>query len=130
MAKTVKKVKKNKKTTVKKGAPQSKKSSVQKKQNKMSIMLHSYDHKLLDLVTGNISKIIQSTNVKYTVVPFRTKKKVYTILRAPFKYKDDREQFEYRKHRRLITIYDIKEDTINSLRNISLPSGVDIQIKT
>ena len=105
--------------------------TVQRKKDKntIKIIIKSYDHKLLDLVAQNIFKVIKTTNSEATIVPLPTNKKKFTVLRATFKFKDAREQFEIRLHRRLITIYSAKEEAINSLRNISLPGGVDIQIK-
>ena len=58
-----------------------------------------------------------------------TEKQVYTVLRATFKYKDSREQFEIRTHKRLIYITNPQKGTIDALRNLDLPSGVEIDIK-
>ena len=62
-------------------------------------------------------------------VPLPTEKQVYTLLRAVHKYKDSREQFEIRTHKRIIDITNPKKETIDALKNLDLPSGVDIEIK-
>lgn len=62
-------------------------------------------------------------------IPLPTEKQVYTILRATFKYKDSREQFEIRTHKRLVYITNPQKDTVDALRKLDLPSGVDIDIK-
>ena len=94
------------------------------------VRLQAYDHKILDL---SVEKIIQAaTKTGAGVVgpiPLPTEKQVYTILRAVHKYKDSREQFEIRTHKRLIDITNPTKETIETLRKLDLPSGVDIDIK-
>ncbi len=94
------------------------------------VRLQAYDHKILDL---SVEKIIQAaTKTGAGVVgpiPLPTEKQVYTILRAVHKYKDSREQFEIRTHKRLIDITNPTRDTIETLRKLDLPSGVDVDIK-
>ncbi len=97
---------------------------------KIRVRLKAYDHKILDL---SVEKIVQAAkNTGATVVgpiPLPTEKQVYTILRAVHKYKDAREQFEIRTHKRLIDIINPNKQTIDTLTRLDLPSGVDIEIK-
>lgn len=94
------------------------------------VRLQAYDHKILD---ASVEKIISSAKKSGAGVvgpiPLPTEKQVYTILRAVHKYKDSREQFEIRTHKRLIDITNPTKDTVNELRRLDLPSGVDIDIK-
>ena len=94
------------------------------------VRLQAYDHKILDL---SVEKIIQAaTKTGAGVVgpiPLPTEKQVYTILRAVHKYKDSREQFEIRTHKRLIDITNPTKETVDTLRKLDLASGVDIDIK-
>ena len=97
---------------------------------KIRIRLKAYDYRILDL---SVEKIVQATkNSGASVVgpiPLPTEKQVYTILRAVHKYKDAREQFEIRTHKRLIDIVNPNKQTIDILTHLDLPSGVDIEIK-
>ena len=94
------------------------------------IRLKAYDHQLID---STAEKIVESAKRNGATVsgpiPLPTKKEVVTILRAVHKYKDSREQFEMRTHKRLIDILEPTPKTIDSLLKISLPAGVDIEIK-
>lgn len=91
--------------------------------------LKSYDHKILDFGVHKILDVIKKTGVNISLVPLPTDKHVYTVLRAVHKYKDSREQFELRIHKRLISISNPNKHTIDALKKIDLPSGVDIDIK-
>ena len=93
--------------------------------NKIRIRLKSFDHKILD---ASAEKIISSAK-KSGPVPLPTEKEIYTILRAVHKYKDSREQFEIRTHKRLIDIVNPTPETVDVLTRLELPSGVDIEIK-
>ena len=97
---------------------------------KIRIRLKAYDYRTLD---DSVEKIITAVkNSGATVVgpiPLPTEKQVYTILRAVHKYKDAREQFEIRTHKRLIDIVNPNKQTIDTLTHLDLPSGVDIEIK-
>ncbi|MGI6644595.1 MAG: 30S ribosomal protein S10 [Bacilli bacterium] len=97
---------------------------------KIRVRLQSYDHALLD---ETVSKIVKSTIDSGAKVigpiPLPTEKQVYTVLRAVHKYKDAREQFEIRTHKRLIDIEHPTKRTIEVLRKFELPAGVDIDIK-
>ena len=100
------------------------------KQQVLRIRLQAYDHKILDVAVQKIVEIANHFNVKIVgPVPLPTEKQVYTILRATFKYKDSREQFEIRTHKRLIYITKPTKETVDSLRRLDLPSGVDINIE-
>lgn len=100
------------------------------KAKKIRVRLQAYDHKLLDMASGKIVSAITKTGARVTgPVPLPTEKQVYTILRAVHKYKDSREQFEIRTHKRIIDINNPNPETVNVLRKLDLPSGVDIDIK-
>lgn len=94
------------------------------------VRLQAYDHKILDLSVEKIVSAAKKTGAGVVgPVPLPTEKQVYTILRAVHKYKDSREQFEIRTHKRLIDITNPTKETIDTLRKLDLPSGVDIDIK-
>ena len=97
---------------------------------KIRIKLKAYDHQLIDQSAQKIVETAERTGAKVAgPIPLPTKKEVITILRAVHKYKDSREQFEMRTHKRLIDILEPTPKTIDSLLKISLPAGVDIEIK-
>ncbi len=94
------------------------------------VRLQAYDHKILDLSVEKIISAAKKTGAGVVgPVPLPTEKQVYTILRAVHKYKDAREQFEIRTHKRLIDITNPTKETMDTLRKLDLPSGVDIDIK-
>jgi small subunit ribosomal protein S10 len=100
------------------------------KASKIRVRLKAYDHVNLDLSAEKI--IAAAKNTGATVVgpiPLPTEKQVFTILRAVHKYKDSREQFEIRTHKRIIDIKNYRKETLDSLKNLDLPAGVDIEIK-
>ncbi len=100
------------------------------KTNKIRIKLKAYDHKILDASSLKIIEAAKATGAKVVgPVPLPTEKQVYTILRAVHKYKDSREQFEMRTHKRLIDIVNPTAKTVDTLTRLDLPSGVDIEIK-
>ena len=100
------------------------------KENKIRIKLKAYDHKILDASSLRIIEAAKATGAKVVgPVPLPTEKQVYTILRAVHKYKDSREQFEMRTHKRLIDIVNPTAKTVDTLTRLDLPSGVDIEIK-
>ena len=93
----------------------------------MRITLKAYDHKLIDQAAANIIDTVKKTGAKVSgPVPMPTKIEKVTIIRAVHKYKDSREQFEIRTHKRLIDIY---SPNVKLLDSIHLPAGVDIKIK-
>ena len=98
--------------------------------NKIRVRLQSYDHTLLDQAVAKIvEQAVESGAKVIGPIPLPTQREVFTVLRAVHKYKDAREQFEIRTHKRLIDITDPTKRTIEFLRKFELPSGVDIDIK-
>ena len=98
--------------------------------NKIRIRLKSFDHKILDTSAEKIVAAAKKSGAQVVgPVPLPTEKEIYTILRAVHKYKDSREQFEKRTHKRLIDINNPSKETIEALTHLDIPSGVDIQIK-
>jgi small subunit ribosomal protein S10 len=97
---------------------------------KIRIRLKAFDHTILDQSAEKIVETAKSTGAKVAgPVPLPTEKDVVTILRAPHKYKDSREQFEIRTHKRLIDILSPSPKTVDALMRLDLPAGVDIEIK-
>ncbi len=97
---------------------------------KIRIKLKAYDHTLIDLSADKIVETVKKTGTKVSgPIPLPTEKEIITILRATHKYKDSREQFELRTHKRLIDIYNPTSKTVDSLMKLDLPAGVDISIK-
>ena len=97
---------------------------------KVRIRLKAYDHRVLDQAASKIVDTVKRTGgVVSGPVPLPTDIEKITILRAVHKYKDAREQFEIRTHKRIIDITNPKKETIDALRNLDLPAGVDIDIK-
>ncbi len=97
---------------------------------KMRIRLKGYDHMLLDQTAERIVETAKRTGAKVSgPIPLPTRKEVITILRAVHKYKDSREQFELRTHKRLIDILMPTAKTVDELSKFDLPAGVDIEIK-
>lgn len=97
---------------------------------KIRVRLQSYDHALLDEAVAKIVEQAVESGAKVVgPIPLPTQREVYTVLRAIHKYKDAREQFEIRTHKRLIDIVDPNKRTVEFLRKFELPSGVDIDIK-
>jgi small subunit ribosomal protein S10 len=97
---------------------------------KIRIRLKSFDHKVLDSSAAKIVETAKRTGAEVAgPVPLPTKKEIITILRAVHKYKDSREQFEMRTHKRLIDIISPTPKTVDALTKLDLPAGVDIEIK-
>ncbi len=97
---------------------------------KIRIRLKAYDHELLDSSAQRIVETAKRTGADVSgPVPLPTEKEIITILRAVHKYKDAREQFEQRTHKRLIDILNPNQKTVDSLMKLNLPAGVDIEIK-
>ena len=96
----------------------------------MRITLKAYDHQLVDASAQKIIETVKKNGATVSgPVPLPTKKEVVTILRAVHKYKDSREQFEMRTHKRLVDILEPTAKTVDSLMRLDLPAGVDIEIK-
>ena len=99
--------------------------------SKISIKLKAYDHRVLDKAALKIVDVVKRTGGNISgPVPLPTEKEIFTVLRAVHKYKDSREQFERRTHKRLIVITEPSKETMDSLTRLDLPSGVDIKIET
>ncbi len=97
---------------------------------KIRIRLKSYDHALIDQASEKIIETAKRTGARVSgPVPLPTEKEVVTILRAVHKYKDSREQFETRTHKRLIDILRPSNKTVEALMGLELPAGVEIEIK-
>ena len=97
---------------------------------KIRIRLKAYDHEVIDLSTKKIVETVVRTQATVRgPIPLPTEKHRYTVIRSPHKYKDSREHFEMRVHKRLLDIVDPTAKTIDSLQRLDLPAGVDIEIK-
>ncbi len=97
---------------------------------KIRIRLKAYDHNLIDQSAAKIVETVKRSGAKVSgPIPLPTKKEVVTILRAVHKYKDSREQFELRTHKRLIDVLSPSAKTIDALKHLDLPAGVDIELK-
>ncbi|HAR4459817.1 TPA: 30S ribosomal protein S10 [Staphylococcus aureus] len=97
---------------------------------KIRIRLKAYDHRVIDQSAEKIVETAKRSGADVSgPIPLPTEKSVYTIIRAVHKYKDSREQFEQRTHKRLIDIVNPTPKTVDALMALNLPSGVDIEIK-
>ena len=97
---------------------------------KIRIKLKAYDHTLIDASADKIVETVKKSGTKVSgPIPLPTEKEIVTVLRATHKYKDSREQFELRTHKRLIDIFNPNAKTVDSLMKLDLPAGVDISIK-
>ena len=98
---------------------------------KIRIRLKAYEHRTLDTAAEKIVETATRTGASVAgPVPLPTERSLYTIIRATHKYKDSREQFEMRTHKRLIDIKDPSKETMDALTHLDIPSGVDVEIKT
>ena len=97
---------------------------------KIRIRLKGYDHQLVDSAAEKIVETVKRTGARVSgPIPLPTEKEVVTILRAVHKYKDSREQFERRIHKRLIDVIKPSPKTVEALMSLELPAGVEIEIK-
>jgi small subunit ribosomal protein S10 len=97
---------------------------------KLRLRLKAYDHKLIDNSAKQIIEAAERNDAKITgPIPLPTEIKKYTVNRSTFVHKDSREQFELRIHKRLIDISNPSQKIIESLSNLNLPAGVDVEIK-
>ena len=97
---------------------------------KVRIKLRAYEHQIIDDAAAKIVATVKRTGGEVSgPVPLPTKVEKFTILRAVHKYKDSREQFEIRTHKRLIDINKPSKATMDLLKNLDLPAGVSIEIK-
>ncbi len=97
---------------------------------KIRIRLKAYDHEIIDQSTKKIVETVVRTQAKVRgPVPLPSENHVYTVIRSPHKYKDSREHFGMRIHKRLLDIVDHSAKTVDALQRLDLPAGVDIEIK-
>ena len=97
---------------------------------KIRVRLKSYDHTIIDAAAEKIVELAKRNGAVVSgPIPLPTEKEIVTILRAVHKYKDSREQFEMRTHKRLIDIIKPNQKTIDALMNVELPAGVEIEVK-
>ena len=97
---------------------------------KIRIRLKSYDHEVIDTSARKIVDTVLRTGAKVVgPVPLPTEKNVYCVIRSPHKYKDSREHFEMRTHKRLLDIVDPTPQTVDALMKLDLAAGVDVEIK-
>ena len=97
---------------------------------KIRIKLKAYEHKVIDQSAERIVEAAKRTGARVSgPIPLPTEKEIVTILRSPHKYKDSREQFEQRTHKRLIDILSPSPRTVDALTKLDLPAGVEIEIK-
>ena len=97
---------------------------------KIRIRLKAYEHRILDQSADKIVDTAKRTGATISgPIPLPTERTIYTVLRSPHKYKDSREQFEMRTHKRLIDIVNPTPKTVDALMKLDLPIGVDIEIK-
>jgi small subunit ribosomal protein S10 len=123
---------------LKKAVPNAAAKNVRKGENQMAstsknmirIRLKAYDHQLIDKAAETIVEAAKRTDAKVSgPIPLPTKTEIVTILRAVHKYKDSREQFERRTHKRLIDIMSPTQKTVEALMSVEVPAGVEIEIK-
>ena len=99
-------------------------------QNKIRVRLKGYDAAIIDVAAAKIVEVAMRDGSKVSgPIPLPTDREIVTILRAVHKYKDSREQFEMRTHKRLIDIIGAKKSTVEALSTVELPAGVEIEIK-
>ena len=97
---------------------------------KIRVRLKSYDHTIIDAAAEKVVEVAKRNGAVVSgPVPLPTEKEIVTILRAVHKYKDSREQFEMRTHKRLIDIIKPSQKVVDALMNIELPAGVEIEVK-
>lgn len=97
---------------------------------KIRIRLKGFDHEIVDQSSKLIVDTAQKTGARVSgPIPLPTERSMYCVIRSPHKYKDSREEFEIRTHKRLIDIVEPTPSTVDSLMRLDLPAGVDIEIK-
>ena len=97
---------------------------------KIRIRLKGFDYQLVDSSAAKIVEVVTRTGARVSgPIPHPTEKEVITILRAVHKYKDSREQFEMRTHKRLIDVLRPTQKTLEALKGLELPAGVEIEVK-
>ena len=99
-------------------------------QNKIRVRLKSYDSTIIDAAAAKVVDVAKRNGSKVSgPIPLPTDREIVTILRAVHKYKDSREQFEMRTHKRLIDIVKPSKDAIEAIMSLELPAGVEIDVK-
>ena len=99
-------------------------------QRKIRIKLKAYDHRILDQSAAEIVESARRTGAEVAgPVPLPTRREIYTVLRSPHVDKKSREQFQIKTHKRLLDIVNPTSKTIDALRKLDLPAGVDVEIK-
>jgi small subunit ribosomal protein S10 len=113
-----------------KAVPKASVKREEEERTRIRVKIMAYDHKVIDKTTKIIIETARRSGAE-TVgpIPLPTNIKKFTLLRSTFVHKDARDQYEIRTHKRLIDIYDPTQKTIEDLTNLSLPAGVDIEIK-
>ena len=97
---------------------------------KIRVRLKSYDHTLVDAAAAKVVEVAKRNGSAVSgPIPLPTEKEIVTILRAVHKYKDSREQFERRTHKRLIDINNPNPKTVDAMMKLDLPAGVEIEMK-
>jgi len=124
-------IKKEEKTfSVSKKEKDGEKTKKEKIKQKIRLKLKSYDHKVLDQSAAQILETVKRTGAKVAgPIPLPTERSLFSVLRSTFIHKNAQEQFAMRIHKRLIDIFDPSSKTIDSLMNLNLPAGVDVEIK-
>ena len=103
----------------------------EQKNSKLRIKMLAYDHSLIDLYSKQIIEAAERNGAKVVgPIPLPTEIRKYTVYKSTFVHKDSREQFEMRVHKRLIEILNPEHKIVESLSNLNLPSGIDIEIKS
>ena len=99
-------------------------------ERKIRIKLKAYDHRILDQSAAEIVQSARQTGAEVAgPVPLPTKREIYTVLRSPHVDKKSREQFQMKTHKRLLDIVNPTSKTVDALRKLNLPAGVDVEIK-
>ena len=100
------------------------------KKNRIRVCLKAYDHKLIDVSAEKIVETAKRTDAQVAgPIPLPTKRRIYCVLRSPHVDKKSREHFEIRTHKRIIDIYEPTQQTMDELRRLDLPAGVDIEAR-
>jgi len=107
-----------------------KETSTEQTKAKVRIKIRAFDHKIIDQSTRTIIETAKRSGAQIIgPIPLPTEKNKYTVLKSTFVHKDSRDQYEMRTHKRLIDILEPTPKTVDSLMNLNLPAGVDIEIK-
>ena len=111
-------------------AKQQQHTSVKKEKQKIRIRLNGYDQRVLDRAILEIIDVAKRSNARIAgPIPLPTRREIFTVNRSPHVDKKSREQFEQRTHKRLLDIIEPTPKTVEALKNLLLPAGVDIKIK-